>query len=74
MTTDLEHFAALDQRLVAAVKGIKLLSAVSWPARVQQDFLAHWQRGDARLPQVEYPKYELGACRAELDAISSEAD
>jgi hypothetical protein len=61
---DLAHFAALDQRLVAAVKGIKLLSAVSWPARVQQDFIAHWHRGNAALPHVEYPKHEFTACRA----------
>lgn len=74
LVNDLEHFAALDQRLVAAVKGIKLLSAVSWPARVQQDFLAHWHRGNATLPHVEYPQCEYGACRAELDAISAAAD
>ena len=29
---DLDRFADLDRRLVAAVKGIKLLSLVSWPA------------------------------------------
>jgi uncharacterized protein (TIGR02421 family) len=71
---ELEHFAALDQRLVAAVKGIKLLSAVSWPARVQQDFLAHWHKSDYILPQVQYPKWEFGGCRAELDAIAAAAD
>ena len=71
---ELEHLAALDQRLVAAVKGIKLLSAVSWPARVQQDFLAHWHKSDYILPQVQYPKWEFGGCRAELDAIAAAAD
>jgi uncharacterized protein (TIGR02421 family) len=70
----LEHFAELDRRLVAAVKGIKLLSAVSWPAAVQQDFIASWQRGDARLPQVAYPRYEFAEVRTELAAIAAAAD
>ncbi len=69
-----DHFAALDQRLVAAVKGIKLLSAVSWPAKVQTEFLERWHRGDARLPEVSYPRYEFSEVRAELDAISAASD
>lgn len=70
----LRIFAALDQRLVAAVKGIKLLSAVSWPARVQQEFLARWHRGESRLPEVEYPRFEFSEVRAELDAIAAGCD
>ena len=43
----LTRFAALDRRLVAAVKGIKLLAAVSWPASVQSLFLQNWHSGRA---------------------------
>ena len=43
----LTAFAELDRRLVAAVKGIKLLGAVSWPASVQTQFLEGWSRGNA---------------------------
>ena len=32
------HHAALDARLVAAVRGIRLLQAVSWPADQQALF------------------------------------
>ncbi len=73
-TATLDHIAKLDQRLVNAVKGIKLLSAVSWPAAVQQDFIARWHRKDARLPEVHYPRYEFSEVRAELDSIAAAAD
>lgn len=73
-TREAQHYAALDQRLVAAVKGIKLLSAVSWPARIQQEFLAAWHRGDWQLPQVRYPHWDFAEVRVELDAIAAAAD
>ncbi|HVI25354.1 MAG TPA: flavohemoglobin expression-modulating QEGLA motif protein [Xanthomonadaceae bacterium] len=68
------HHAALDQRLVAVAREIRLLNLVSWPAEVQRNFLARWERGDTALPLVEYPKHDFGdACR-ELDAIAAAAD
>jgi len=70
----LSHIAALDQRLVNAVKGIKLLGSVSWPAAVQRDFLARWHAGNAALPVVDYPRYEFSEVRAELDAIDDASD
>jgi uncharacterized protein (TIGR02421 family) len=71
---DVAHHAALDARLVAAAKGIRLLSLVSWPADSQQAFLERWARGHAALPKIEYPRYDFGdACR-EFDAICTEAD
>ena len=42
----LQHHAALDARLVAAVRGIRLLESVSWPAQAQETFLAAWERLD----------------------------
>ena len=74
LAPDIAHHAALDRRLVAAARGIKLLNLVSWPATVQAAFLARWQRGDAALPQVAYPRHDFGAVRRELDAIAAEAD
>ena len=66
--------AALDQRLVAAARGIKLLNLVSWPASVQEAFLARWARGDTALPVVAYPKHGFSSARRELDAIAAAAD
>ncbi|MBB5209224.1 flavohemoglobin expression-modulating QEGLA motif protein [Chiayiivirga flava] len=70
----LDRIADLDRRLVAAVRGIKLLTAVSWPATTQQEFLAAHRRGNAALPVVSYPKLEFSAVREELDAIDAAAD
>ena len=43
--TSLQRHAALDARLVAAVRDIRLLESVSWPARAQEEFLAAWHIG-----------------------------
>ncbi|HEX5693047.1 MAG TPA: tyrosine/phenylalanine carboxypeptidase domain-containing protein, partial [Arenimonas sp.] len=70
----LEHHAALDARLVAAVRGLRLLQAVSWPQHVQQDFLAAWRSGRSVLPQVRYATPDLADVRRELAAITEAAD
>ena len=59
----LDRLAELDRRLVAAVKGIKLLGAVSWPASVQARFLDGWRRGNPLLPTVDYAKNDHSAAR-----------
>ena len=52
----LAHHAALDARLVAAVREIRLLESVSWPARLQEEFVAAWRIGRIHLPKVEYAR------------------
>ena len=71
---DIARHAALDQRLVAVARGIKLLNMVSWPASAQDAFLARWARGDTTLPVIAYPKHDFSAARRELDAIAAAAD
>ena len=73
-SADIARHAALDARLVKAVRGIKLLSLASWPATVQVEFLARWRSGRTALPQVEYPKLDFTEARREMAAIVSEAD
>jgi uncharacterized protein (TIGR02421 family) len=70
----LDRFAELDRRLVAAVKGIKLLGAVSWPASVQSIFLQNWHAGRPQLPVVEYPQSDFTRAREVLEDIYLEAD
>lgn len=70
---DLAYFAALDRRLVVAVRGIRLLEAISWPASVQRRFLDEWRAGRLALPRVEYEQFDLSDVRAELNAIQHEA-
>ncbi len=74
LPSDLAHYAALDARLVAAVRGVQVLTAMSWPAAVQQKFLDDWQSGQATLPEVVYVAENHAARRKELDAICAEAD
>jgi uncharacterized protein (TIGR02421 family) len=70
----LKHFTELDRRLVAAVKGIKLLASVSWPMSVQSEFLANWHAGQPKLPEVSYAKTDFSRTREELEAIDLDAD
>jgi uncharacterized protein (TIGR02421 family) len=70
----LERIAELDRRLVAAVKGIKILAALSWPASVQETFLAGWQAKNPQLPVVAYAKSDSSRTREELEAIFLAAD
>ncbi len=70
----LKHHAALDARLVAAVRGIRLLDAVSWPAQAQERFLADWRVGRIRLPKIEYPKTDFNEVRKEIEIVSNAAD
>jgi uncharacterized protein (TIGR02421 family) len=73
-TASLEHHTQLDRRLVAAVKGIRLLGSVSWPASAQETFLAQWKRGDARLPVIDYPRPDHSAARAGIQGVFDAAD
>ena len=71
---DIEHHAQLDQRLVAAVRGIRLLDSVGWPVRAQEEFLAGWRIGRIKMPQIEYRKVDHTDVRAELKAVDQGAD
>ena len=74
MQADIVHHAALDARLVKAVRGIKLLSLASWPADAQAPFLAGVARGQPVLPVIDYPRLDFGDARRELAAVSAAAD
>ena len=74
MQPDIAHHAALDERLVKAVRGIRLLSLASWPADAQTRFLAGVARGQPALPAIEYPRLDFGDARRELAAIAAAAD
>ncbi len=74
LTPELAHYAALDTRMVAAVRGIDVLATVSWPAQVQADFLTARERGEMSFPQIAYPKQQHAEVRAELEAIVAETD
>lgn len=70
----LNRCSDLDARLVASIRGIRLLQAVSWPAALQQQFIDNWKRGQKKLPEVTYTRVDLSRERAELIAVYKEAD
>ena len=65
----MDVYSELDQRLVAATRGIRLLQQVSWPASVEMDFVAAWKAGTARLPVIEYPRTDFHETREALMGI-----
>ena len=73
-TADVAHHAALDARMVDAVRGIRLLTLTSWPASEQAAFLADHARGQPRLPRHAYPRHDFTAQRRELAAVAAAAD
>ncbi|RCS29634.1 DUF1704 domain-containing protein [Rhodanobacter denitrificans] len=74
-TTDvaLQHYAELDRRLLAAVRGIRILPTVAWPASLEDRMIADYSKGRFALPQVDYVRPDLAAARAELAAIEAAA-
>ena len=69
----LGHYAALDKRLLAAVRGIHILATVSWPASLEDRMIEEYGRGQYTLPDVSYKTPDLSEVRKELAAIESEA-
>jgi uncharacterized protein (TIGR02421 family) len=70
---ELQHYADLDKRLLAAVRGIRILPTVAWPASLEDRMIAAYARGQYSLPEVTYQVPDLSAERAELAAIEHEA-
>ncbi len=66
--------AELDRRLLEAVRGIHVLATVAWPAAKERRFLEELRKGREALPRIDYRPPDLGAPRAELEAIAREAD
>lgn len=74
LSPELAHHCALDARLVRAVGPIRLLPAVAWPAPAGDRFVADWQAGRRRIPDIAYAAVDLTEARTELAAIGAAAD
>lgn len=70
---ELQRYAALDQRLLAAVRGIHILPTVAWPASLESRMIEAYSRGQFSLPEVSYARPDLSAARAELAGIEAAA-
>jgi len=47
---ELERIRQRDEALVAAAKGVKVLTQLDWPASIEECFLAGWRAGRPELP------------------------
>ncbi len=74
MPDAIAHHAALDARMVAAARGLRLLSLASWPSGTQQRFLAAQAAGRRAMPEVAYPALDFADARRELAAVAGAAD
>ena len=70
---ELQRYAALDQRLLAAVRGIHILPTVAWPASLENRMIEAYGQGRFSLPAVSYQVPGLAAARTELAAIETAA-
>ncbi len=68
-----EQCAALDRRLLGAVRSVHVLSTVAWPASQTQRLIADYAAGRVGLPQIRYVRPDLSSARAELAAIEVQA-
>ena len=68
MPDELARYAALDQRLLAAVRPIRILPTVAWSASLEDRMIADYAAGRLALPEVRYMPPDLSAARAELAA------
>lgn len=69
----IQRYAALDQRLLAVVRGIRILPTVAWPASLESRMIEAYSQGRFALPQVTYARPDMAAVRAELADIEAAA-
>jgi uncharacterized protein (TIGR02421 family) len=70
-----EHARRLDAALCAVGPSIKVLSRLSWPESVVEQFLASWRHGEPKIPHVDYTLSGVSPdVIAELERIRDEAD
>jgi uncharacterized protein (TIGR02421 family) len=69
-----QYFAKLDARLVAAVKGIRILSSLAWPKRIGNEFLEAYKKGSAKLPEVPMQIPDFKSARQELMGVIKDCD
>ena len=70
---ELQRYAELDKRLLAAARSVNILPTVAWPASLENRMIADYSRGQFALPEVTYARPDLSAARAELAAVEQEA-
>lgn len=58
-----------NDKLIPIAKGIKILSAISWPLSAERDFISSWERGEIKLPKITYLKRDFSPEIKALDGL-----
>lgn len=74
LSAEMRRYAALDHRLLAAVRAVRILATISWPASVEERLIEEFGAGRLSIPDIRYRPPDLGETRAELEAIEAEVD
>jgi uncharacterized protein (TIGR02421 family) len=69
---DEKKISRLDEALVQAAKGVRVLDALAWPADAEEKFLSAWRAGNATLPDIEPRPRDLRENIAALEAIATQ--
>ena len=71
---ELAPLLQLEQEIVEAARGFRLLSVLQWPDHVLERFLAGWRAGSPTIPEVSYELPEgLGDFTDQMDALMQRA-
>src|SRR3569833_2775442 len=73
LSPEMRRFSALDHRLLVAVRNVRILPTVSWPASVEERLIEEFSAGRVSVPVIHYHTPDLSETRAELEAIETEA-
>lgn len=73
-TRHIKRLAELDKQLVGLATGIRLLSQLSWPEKVQLEFIAARARGERTLPRVDYAIDDQSARISSLRELQQQID
>lgn len=74
LSPELLRYATLDQEMVDITSSIRILSNLSWPSQTQVDFLQAWERGQRKLPEITYAKFDYSDTLQRLDQFTSSLD
>jgi uncharacterized protein (TIGR02421 family) len=67
--SDLKVFLDCDKDLVTIAEEFKILSLIEWPKNTQDQFIADYRLGKAKIPKIDYPKHDYSEALKKLENI-----
>jgi uncharacterized protein (TIGR02421 family) len=70
----IEAALVIDRELVVVARKIRVLSSITWPAHLEDEFLSGWSAGRPELPKVPSPRVSLRGETGALEALMGRCD